>query len=175
MIASTATPPTIMPILAGLRPGNLASQVPVASGRSSAKARNCAVLAERSGAARNSPVVMRRPLPCWSSGRSVMAKTVADGPDPNRHSADIRDKRAELPRLGSRIGRQHVRTMHESRQDNYAACPDDERLSPDPLDHLLEMADVGGPDMQQRVRLTGDCARIDDLRVRRHCGPDFGG
>jgi hypothetical protein len=77
-----------------------------------------------------------------------MAKTVADGDEQNRHSADIPDKCAELTRLVPRTGRQYVRTVHKAREDDHAACPNDERLSPDPLDHLLEVADVGSSDMQ---------------------------
>lgn len=101
-----------------------------------------------------------------------MAKTVADGNDQNRHSADIQDKRAELTRLVPGSGRQHVRAVHKSRQDDYAARPDDERLGPDPLDYLLEVAHVGGPDMEERVGLSGHRGRVNNLRVLGHRGPD---
>ena len=48
--------------------------------------------------------------------------------------------------------------MHESGQDDYAACPDDEWLSPDPLDHLFKVAYVRGPDVQQSVGFARDGA-----------------
>src|SRR5580700_6259430 len=69
-------------------------------------------------------------------------------------------------------GRQQVRSMHESGQDDYAACPDDEWLSPDPLDHLFKVAYVRGPDVQQSVGFAGDGAGIDDLRVLSYRRPD---
>jgi hypothetical protein len=59
-----------------------------------------------------------------------MAMTVADENDQNRHSADIQDKPGELaflvPGNVHGTGRQHVWAVHESGQDDYASCPDDE-------------------------------------------------
>src|SRR5260370_33530123 len=67
---------------------------------------------------------------------------------------------------------QQIRPMHEPGQDDHAPCPDDEGLCPDPLDYLLKMADVRGPDMQHRVGLSRDGPRVDDLRVLGHRSPD---
>ena len=58
--------------------------------------------------------------------------------------------------------------MNKARQYDHASCPDDERLGADPLDDLLKMPDVGGPDLQQRVRLAGDRAGIDNLGMLGH-------
>ena len=43
---------------------------------------------------------------------------------------------------------QHVRAVDEPRQHNHAACPDNEGLCRDPLDDLLEVAYISGPDLQ---------------------------
>src|SRR5580692_2642833 len=82
-IARTTATSTTMPARrATLRPGAFISQgASVSAGWPPTNARNWLVLAEVSGAARNSPVVMGRRGP--SSG-SDMGTTVADGARPNR-------------------------------------------------------------------------------------------
>src|SRR6266487_4656738 len=60
------------------------------------------------------------------------------------------------------------RTGHQPGKPDHAPGADHERLGTDPLDHPLEMADVSGPDVQQRVRLPGDRGGAGHLRVPAH-------
>lgn len=63
--------------------------------------------------------------------------------------------------------------MNEARQYDHASCPDDEGLSADPLNDLLEMPDVGGSDLKQRIRFAGNRTGIDNLGMLGHGGGDI--
>src|SRR5262245_10603393 len=70
---------------------------------------------------------------------------------------------------------QEVGPAHQPGQHDHAPGADHEGLGADPLDHLLEVPDIGGPDVQQGVRLPGDRSRPGHLRVFAHGVADVGG
>lgn len=53
--------------------------------------------------------------------------------------------------------------VEQVRENHVTARAQDERLRPDPLQHLLEMPDVSGADPQQGVRVSCDRHGCDDL------------
>src|SRR5437764_15027033 len=62
-------------------------------------------------------------------------------------------------------GGQRVGPVDQPGQDDHALGPDHEGFGPDPLHDVLEVPDVGGPDVNQGVRLPGDRARVHHLGV----------
>src|SRR5712691_1293883 len=162
---TTATPTTTAASRATLRRGaRMAHGGSTSLPGPSANARNSAVLAEMSGLARNSPVVLGRPVPAEGfTSCSDMASTVADqgsvkckvSRDPVETSQTMRMCPAPVPALAARAWRHAVRPADQPGKDNHAAGAHHEGLRADPLHHLLEMPHVGRPDVQQGVGLAG--------------------
>src|SRR2546421_9799265 len=98
--------------------------------------------------ARNSAVL----LEVSASSCSGIAATLAGG-------AGQEPGFSKLPR-GQEIG-----PAHQPGEHDHAPGTDHEGLGADPLDHPLEVADVGCPDVQQRVRLSGDRGGPGHLRA----------
>ena len=69
--------------------------------------------------------------------------------------------------------RNGIRAFDQPGQHDHAPCPVDEGLRGDPLHNLLEMPDVRGPDVDERVRVARDGAGVRHLRMPPHCRPDL--
>ena len=97
------------------------------------------------------------------------AATVMPGwtaPPAERRVADGRTCRRRVgSRAGARISLGAVDAVDQPGQDDHAAGRGDERLGPQPLQGLLQVRDVGGPQVHQRVGLAGDRVGADHLRV----------
>src|SRR5579862_9948923 len=123
----------------------------------------------RAGAASSSPrsTKARKPavfaLGSWST--SDMATTLAGQDAPMSGFSMIGSPLRHQP-AGPRV------PVHQPGEHDHAPGPDHERLGPDPLHHVLEVPDVGGPDVHQGVRLAGHRARGDHLGVAPHRGAD---
>src|ERR1700746_3043982 len=104
-----------------------------------------------------------------------MAATVAHTTGENPPEGQIRLKMCSNSRRAVGSGYEQVRPADEPGKNDHAPCPDNERLAPDPFHHTLEMAHVRGPDMQQRVGLSGDGASPGDLRMLADGGGDVSG
>src|SRR5215472_6662281 len=118
--------------------------------------------------ARNSAVLLEVSASSWSRIAGTLAGYAGQQPSFPKLSG--------IPTPGPvRPRGQDVGPAHQPGEHDHAPGADHEGLGADPLDHLLEVADIGGPDVQQGVRLPGDRGRPGHLRVPAHRGPDVRG
>jgi len=100
--------------------------------------------------------------------REVVVPPRGEGLEPRGRLAGVAVSlchKGDFNRLGPARRGERVCPFDQSGQHDHAPCPLHERLGGDPLHYLLEVPDIGGPDMHQRVGVPGHRAGVRHLRV----------